>query len=176
MSRHELVVVVTAPPDCDFSGVWEVIEEALLPGGDSQLRLRQGNSYIGAKRSNVRDATGSLGPSNDDSPAVQIEMRAAELDLWYVVDDLSISEGDGWDDDEINGWRTHCGLLSVGPSTTPQLAGWLACEMTMHEARVVRDATAWAWDTSRPLSEQFAETAADDAAADASEPIDSEVV
>lgn len=166
MSRHELVVVVTAPPDCDFSGVWEVIEEVLLPGGDSQLRLRQGNSYIGAKRSNVRAATGSLGPSNDDSPAVQIEMRAAEI------------FGRGFAPmtaDEMRGYLNHP-LQTFAPGDL-EVAGWLACEMNVTDVlRAERDATAWAWDVSRPLAEQFAETAADDAAADASEPIDSEVV
>jgi hypothetical protein len=53
----ERVIVVSPPPDCDFDGVWEVVGERALDDGDSHLNLRQGNSYIGARRSNVRSAT-----------------------------------------------------------------------------------------------------------------------
>lgn len=85
----------------------------------------------------------SLGPSNDDSPAVQIEMRAAEK----IADIASIGggESDVWCDDETT-------TITGGP--------WLD----------QFNASLWDWDTSRPLAEQFAETAADDAAADALEP------
>lgn len=54
---HELVVVVQPPPDCDFRGVWTVIGETPRTDGDSHVQLRQGNSYIGTRRSNVRAAT-----------------------------------------------------------------------------------------------------------------------
>ena len=47
------VAIVTSPPDCDLSGPWEVVEEYALPGGDSHVRLRQGNSYFGTQRSNA---------------------------------------------------------------------------------------------------------------------------
>jgi hypothetical protein len=52
----ERVVIVTPPPDCDFGGVWEVVDEHPCNDGDNHLRLRQGNSYIGAFRSHVRAA------------------------------------------------------------------------------------------------------------------------
>jgi hypothetical protein len=50
----ERVVIIAPPPDCDVGGSWEVVEEFPLPGGDSHVRLRQGNSYFGTQRSNVR--------------------------------------------------------------------------------------------------------------------------
>lgn len=116
----------------------------------------------------------TLGPSNDDPPEVQVEMRAAELDAWYAVDQLSVSEADDWSGFEVDGWRAHCsdsdlvGSPSMSQAIRPDFdAGWLACELTMHDVRETRDATAWAWDISRPIAEQLAETTADDAAAGA---------
>ncbi len=52
----ERVTIVNPPPDCDLGGAWEVVEEFPLPGGDSHVRLRKGNSYFGTQRSNVRSA------------------------------------------------------------------------------------------------------------------------
>jgi hypothetical protein len=54
---NERVVLINPPPDCDFGGVWEVLDEIQHKDGNNQLRLRQGNSYIGALRANVRAAT-----------------------------------------------------------------------------------------------------------------------
>jgi hypothetical protein len=105
------------------------------------------------------EATGSLGPSNDDSPAVQIEMRAAELEdteHWgpaYVA----ISERWGFADHRHDDGRTYEGQSS----TAAYEAGFLAAEIESHEVRDHRDATAWSWDISRPIAEQLA--AADDA-------------
>jgi hypothetical protein len=82
----------------------------------------------------------SLGPSNDDSPAVQVEMAAAER-----IADISHrggGESDVWCDDR-----------------TTEYAGG--------EWQDQFNAGYWAWDTSRPLAEQLAETARDDAEADA---------
>lgn len=98
----------------------------------------------------------SLGPSNDDSPAVAIEIRAAELHLSWTPDTTTIEEYTGWlarHDDNI-------------PLDSPgRLAGWLSREIRY--AGTERDIGSWSWDISRPLAEQFAETAADDAAAGA---------
>lgn len=55
-ASFERVTIITPPTDCDVGGVWEVIEEYPLPGGDSHVRLRQGNSYFGTQRSNVMTA------------------------------------------------------------------------------------------------------------------------
>lgn len=45
------------------------------------------------------------------------------------------------------------------------VAGWLSREIRY--ASTERDIGTWAWDISRPIAEQLAETAADDVAADA---------
>jgi hypothetical protein len=100
----------------------------------------------------------SLGPSNDDSPLVAVEMRAAAI------------RGQGFGPmttAERVGYKTH-GDPVFTPGTAEERAGWLACEINVSDSlRAARDADNWAWDISRPLAEQFAETAADDAAADA---------
>jgi hypothetical protein len=74
----------------------------------------------------------SLGPSNDDSPAVRLEMLAA----------------------------IHLGVLRHLPDV------WDAGDGVAEFEASERIPNAWAWDISRPLAEQLAETAADDAAAD----------
>lgn len=108
-----------------------------------------------ARREARNRAAASLGPSNDDSPAVQVEMRAAEL----------VGQGFGpMADAEV----------FEDPDFTPdpeQIAGWLAREIS--ESRAAdpeRDATVWAWDISRPIAEQLTEAASDDAASGALEP------
>lgn len=114
-------------------------------------------------------AAPSLGPSNDDSPAVQIEMRAAELEETEHWEPRRVMTREGW------GYLDH---LSPGAepaeddhaSNQDWLAGWLSGELERFDDRDQRDATAWTWDISRPLAEQLAETAADDAAADALAP------
>src|SRR4051812_48167856 len=78
-----------------------------------------------------------LGPSNDGSPAVRLEIDAAErlaAQSSYLTDICD----DVWDVDGVT--------LSFADSEYM--------------------ATAWAWRIDRPLAEQLAETAADDAAAD----------
>jgi hypothetical protein len=112
------------------------------------------------------EATGSLGPSNDDSPAVQIEMRAAELER---------ASAEGWPGRcpgiattaEDWGWYDHLNRVVTEPSAgepadSQWRAGYLAREIATHDDRETRDATAWAWDTSRPLAEQLAGASARD--------------
>jgi len=103
---------------------------------------------------------GSLGPSNDDSPAVQVEMRAAELEAWIAVDCLLVSNA--LEPMERDGWRTWVDNGDPTPDSEP---GWLAAEM--YTAGADERPEAWSWYISRPIADQLAETAADDAAADA---------
>lgn len=101
----------------------------------------------------------SLGPSNDDSAAVQIEISAALLDG---------QRGIPLGHDASQGHRAH--QYREDPPFLASAAwwtGWLLREIASHDALSDRDADAWAWDISRPLAEQFAETVRDDAAADA---------
>lgn len=107
-------------------------------------------------------ATLSLGPSNDDGSSVKVELRSAELDAWYIADDLPVIQETGWSEHEIDGWGAHCSRGDlVGPLADlirPEFdAGWLACEMTMHEIHEERDAHAWPWDPTRPLAGQYEE-------------------
>lgn len=102
----------------------------------------------------------SLGPSNDDSDAVRVEMRAAELeetDHWEP-DNVSTMERWGFEDAETPGADPD---ESQHVDSPQWLAGWLSLEIERFDDRDKRDADAWAWDISRPLAEQFAETAAD---------------
>lgn len=98
----------------------------------------------------------SLGPSNDLPRKVRVEMRAAELDLWYSADDLSVGD---FSPLERDGWSMHCthgdlvGTLSTVIADHVE-AGWLACETAMHDGRDMRDADAWSWDTSQPIADQ----------------------
>jgi hypothetical protein len=111
-----------------------------------------------ARREARGRAAASLGPSNDDSPAVQVEMRAAELHQSWTRDTDTIT------DEEYTGWLArHDGNI---PLDNPgRLAGWLSREIRY--AGTEREIGSWAWDISRPIADQLAETAADDAAADA---------
>lgn len=72
----ERVVVVSPPADCDFSGVWEVVDERPLDDGDSHLRLRRGNSYIEARRSSVRAA---MAEARDLAAVTAEKMRCLEI-------------------------------------------------------------------------------------------------
>lgn len=101
--------------------------------------------------------TASLGPSNDDSDAVRVEMRAAEI--------ASVRRGNPGclrGDSETSGWIDHFSGADLADEEPREwLAGWLSREILTHDDRDQRDADAWSWDISRPLAEQFAETAAD---------------
>jgi hypothetical protein len=101
-------------------------------------------------------ATLPLGPSNDDSPAVPIEMRAAEIGGCGFMGKLR-------SDDEKTGWSDHW-LSHDLDDEDP--AGWLASWLGREIAIGGDDSTAWAWRTDRPLAEQLAETTEWDAAAD----------
>jgi hypothetical protein len=101
---------------------------------------------------------------------VQVEMRAAELEAWIEVDGLRIP--DEFTTAEDWGWSDHLNRVvsepAAGePADSQWHAGWLAREMATHERRDARDPDAWAWDISRPLAEQLAETARDDGASEA---------
>ena len=85
----------------------------------------------------------SLGPSNDDSPAVQVEMRAAAL----IAVGAYIDESNVWADEERGTI-----IITSNDSAFEQ-----------------HNASLWAWDPSRPIADQLAETAADGAAADESD-------
>ncbi len=114
------------------------------------------------------DAVGvrSMGRANDSTQAVKVEMRAAEIAL-----SARGKPGHLRGEDEASG---NCDHFTGGDLADEDprgwLAGWLSAEIRSHESREIRDATAWAWDISRPLAEQLAETADDNAAADALEP------
>lgn len=103
----------------------------------------------------IRKDCPSLGPSNDDSDAVRVEMRAAELHASW---DPGISP------EEYQGWMARHDE-GIALDSNDRLAGWLSREIRY--ADTPRDIGTWSWDISRPLAEQFAATATDDAAADA---------
>lgn len=97
-------------------------------------------------------------------------MRAAELAVASVEARSSgapfistTAEDWGWTD-HLNGVIAE--PLDGEPADSQWHAGWLAREIATHDVRETLDA-AWAWDISRPIAEQLAETARDDAAADA---------
>lgn len=89
-----------------------------------------------------------LGPSNDDSDAVRVEMRAAELE-WMFVD----SAMDNFDPIERTGWRCHAREAGVLANDTWH-AGWLARELTSHGS-LSRDIDAWPWDPTEPVAGQY---------------------
>lgn len=68
--------------------------------------------------------TRTYGPSNDASPEVQIEIRAAELAAipWCKSDE----EWSGWDDYQDLG----------DPETPGNWAGWLCCQIQEHDSEV----------------------------------------
>jgi len=92
----------------------------------------------------------SLGTSNDEPSAVQVEMRAAELasDVDYPGEY-----------EEVNGWWSHPDEAGIDwviwpPHRQEYDAGYLARELATHDRRDTRDATAWPWSIDRPLAEQ----------------------
>lgn len=100
-----------------------------------------------------------IGPSNDEPVAVQIEMRAAELEpIWGLkLMSILIERSQG----EIDGGDCHSmhalGETRGGDYPATFNAGWLAREMATHndhEARD-RDASAWPWDPARPVAGQY---------------------
>lgn len=103
----------------------------------------------------------SLGPSNDDSDAVRMEIRAAEIARQYES-----GGNDMFSPVERAGWNCHARGHGIAEEHCDAWwSGWLARELVTHGSPS-RDLGAWAWDISRPIAEQLAETAADDAAAD----------
>lgn len=98
----------------------------------------------------------SLGPSNDDSDSVRVEMRAAEIPGMARGVPGEISG-----EDEVSGWLDHFTRADIWSDEDPQKwhAGWLAHEMqdvriTTPES-VNHDANAWPWDPSRPVAGQY---------------------
>jgi hypothetical protein len=115
------------------------------------------------------DAVGvrPVGRANDSAP--EVEMRAAELERasieawWGSCPGIATTAEDwGWTD-HLNGAIAE--PLDGEPADSQWHAGWLAREIATQDVRESRDADAWAWDTSRPLAEQLAETADADALA-----------
>jgi len=86
-----------------------------------------------------------LGPSNDDSPAVQVEMRAAEI---------AQVEGDAMSQAEAIGYAEH---PCDGVISDEHAAGWLSSEIDTHFEHDHRDIEAWPWDPTRPLAGQYEE-------------------
>lgn len=98
----------------------------------------------------------TLGPANDDSEAVQVEIRAAELEQ---------GSGGATSRDERSGWEQHPWpgpvnnpehqYLSMRGWVASRHAGYLARELATHDDRENRDADAWPWDPSRPVAGQY---------------------
>lgn len=82
----------------------------------------------------------SLGPSNDDSEAVRVEMRAAELAADLVDDDhkRTVFSGGGSTSDECWGWFLYDRYISANDVTATHvlsdagLAGYLARCIATH--------------------------------------------
>lgn len=96
-------------------------------------------------------ATLPLGPSNDDSDAVRVEIRAAEI--------AASKRGEpGYlrGESEVSGWTDHwmCGDL-MDEEPWEWAAGWISREISTHDDREARDAPAWPWDPTRPLAGQY---------------------
>lgn len=97
------------------------------------------------------DAVGvrSLGPSNDDSPAVQIEIRAAEI---------SACHGPRMNETEARGYGQHPFDTDDTDHSPAWFAGWLASEMDLLlEEGEPYDAEAWPWDPKRSVAGQYEE-------------------
>lgn len=103
----------------------------------------------------------SLGPSNDESDAVHLEMRAAVLEDTDHWGPLHVSIRERWGIEDHHRDDSSDGDEYV--STDEYLAGWLSSELESHDVSAIRDASAWAWDISRPIAAQLAETARVDA-------------
>lgn len=84
--------------------------------------------------------------SNDVLAEVKVEIRAAMLE--HDRKDRRVGERWGWEEHELNDDVTDNEF---------HLAGWLHRELATHDYRKTRDATAWAWDITRPLSGQYEE-------------------
>lgn len=94
----------------------------------------------------------SLGESND-APAAVTEGRAAELaaasvDPWYEVCPGIALTAEAW------GWSDHETGGSDEDGWHEWHAGWLARELATHDHRGERDAKAWSWDPTRPVTDQ----------------------
>lgn len=89
----------------------------------------------------------SLGPSNDEPEAVRVEMRAAELEHreeWAPI---------SWD--EAHGMNIHSGFArGNSPMSSGHYSGLIARELSTHDDRETRDASAWPWDPTRPIADQ----------------------
>lgn len=85
--------------------------------------------------------------ANDKPKAVQIEIRAAEIDHGCAI---------MYPSGEWNGWMIHYSgyRTPFGPKT---LAGWLSREMNTHHEPEMRDSDAWTWDSLRPVAGQYEE-------------------
>lgn len=132
----------------------------------AKITLRDGTTRPGFIRSDVLSAKCddcgeqlSLGESNDEPVAVKIEMRAAELEPIWGLKLMStlIERSQG----EIDGGDCHSmhalGETRGGDYPATLDAGWLAREMATHDDREARDrdASAWPWDPTRPLADQY---------------------
>lgn len=96
-----------------------------------------------------------MGEAND-TPQVQLEIRATDLALWSTIDGLG--ESCGMTATELSGWCIHRHVARVGVAVAPvaenELGGWLASELATHGYRSIRDAASWTWDVSRPIADQ----------------------
>lgn len=96
-----------------------------------------------------------LGPSNDDSDAVRVEIRAAEI---AACDGARMSEV------EARGYGVHPfsdehpGFNMEGAWSPPWLAGWMASEIDSRDLFDVEyDAHSWPWNPTRPVAGQYEE-------------------
>lgn len=98
----------------------------------------------------------SLGLSND--VGCEVEIRAAEIAIHVNGSYVPTAQDNGYQ----FGWWRHLdmsrGLPDAGDAyyaCHPMWElGWLAREISSHDDRETRDAIAWTWDITRPLSEQ----------------------
>lgn len=139
---------------------------AIFGGGDPHFGYGEKRAILGAVCADCSERL-SLGPSNDDLREVRIEIRAAELEETDHWEPRRISMRERW------GFEDHADPDSETEdapeymATEGWAAGWLSREIETAHRAGSRDATAWAWDISRPIAEQLAETAASECEAEA---------
>lgn len=142
-----------ATKQCNHLRALYTFSDGILRNGFYRAEWTPGFGYegcygdiAGAKCASC-NAQFSLGPSNDDSDAVRVEMRAAEL-----------ATGGAMMPCESTGYVDHPNSTSGSVETNAgRQSGWLASEIETHFERDRRDRDAWPWDPTRPVAGQYEE-------------------
>lgn len=129
---------------CAIVGAEPTDRAMVVTDGPTQMGSGQWVVWLDGKASAV--AACRPAASNDEPSAVQIEIRASELEpvMSGGVGRVSWAEHDGV--------RHHAKGADLNGSD--ELPGWLAAELATHEEREARDAYAWAWDIKRLIAAQ----------------------